>query len=234
VSGPVTVTAAEIVRRTRVVLLDFDGPVCSIFAHRVPWLIAKELAELLASRGVEVPGEIVGGGDPLEVLRFSGLFGGTPMLATERQLTDAELEATETATATPGAAEFLAACRATGRPVAVVSNNSAQAVRTYLDRVDLVDLVEHIEGRDPTNPAKMKPDPTPVRRALRAIGGEAQSALLIGDSDSDQRAARAARVHAIGYANKPGKSEALTAAGADAIVRTMTELAGTVARTPIA
>lgn len=34
---------------SRVVLLDFDGPVCSIFAGRAAPLIAHELADLLAA-----------------------------------------------------------------------------------------------------------------------------------------------------------------------------------------
>jgi beta-phosphoglucomutase-like phosphatase (HAD superfamily) len=42
-------------------------------------------------------------------------------------------------------AEFLTMCRATGRPVAIVSNNSAEAVRTYLDRVGMTELVDHLE-----------------------------------------------------------------------------------------
>lgn len=49
----------------------------------------------------------------------------------ERYLTEAELRAAESAEPTPGAGEFLAACRDTGREVAVVSNNSAPAIARY-------------------------------------------------------------------------------------------------------
>ncbi|MGW3615296.1 HAD family hydrolase, partial [Micromonospora sp. NPDC005163] len=48
--------------------------------------------------------------------------------------------------------------------------------------------------------------------------------VLVGDSTTDIQAAQAAGVGSIGYANKPGKSEALTQVGADAVIRQMTEL----------
>jgi beta-phosphoglucomutase-like phosphatase (HAD superfamily) len=42
---------------------------------------------------------------------------------------------------------------------------------------------------------------------------------------TDIEAAKMAGAHRIGYANKPGKAGQFTAAGADAIITTMTELA---------
>jgi phosphoglycolate phosphatase-like HAD superfamily hydrolase len=49
--------------------------------------------------------------------------------------------------------------------------------------------------------------------------------VLIGDSTWDIDAAHQIDVTAIGYANKPGKADRLTAAGADAITASMNELA---------
>ena len=50
-------------------------------------------------------------------------------------------------------------------------------------------------------------------------------------STTDIEAAHAAGVPCIGYANRPGKAEALAAAGADAIVTDMSDLAAVLSRT---
>ncbi|MEV0794499.1 HAD hydrolase-like protein [Kribbella sp. NPDC050459] len=83
----------------------------------------------------------------------------------ETALQTAETKAVESATPTPGVAEFLQACRATGRQLAIVSNNARVSMRAYLDRVGLTDLVDHIETRDPIRPALMKPSPHLVEKA---------------------------------------------------------------------
>ena len=140
-------------------------------------------------------------------------------------LQHAEIRAAESAAPTPGAAEFLAACQDTGRPVAVVSNNCLAAVRAYLERVGLADLVQHIEARDPADPTRMKPSPYLVERAAQAIGVPLTRCLLIGDQPTDIQAAQAVGAASIGYANKPGRYVDLAAAGADAITIQMDELA---------
>jgi phosphoglycolate phosphatase-like HAD superfamily hydrolase len=56
------------------------------------------------------------------------------------------------------------------------------------------------------------------------LGAEPTECVLIGDSLSDIEGARNAGVLSIGYANKPGKLERFTAAGADAVIANMGEL----------
>lgn len=210
---------------TQYVLVDFDGPICSIFAGREAHLIAEELAALIHSHGESVPEQVLHKGDPLDVLRYAGRVGSPLALEVEQALQAYELAAAETALPTPGAAEFLAACHRTGRPVAVVSNNSAPAITRYLDRAGLSRLVTHIEGRDPHDQALMKPDPTLVLRAVGALGGRAEFAVLIGDSTTDLEASHAAGIRSVGYANKIGKAEKLASAGAAAVVTSMGDLA---------
>jgi beta-phosphoglucomutase-like phosphatase (HAD superfamily) len=93
----------------------------------------------------------------------------------------AELRAADTAQPTPGAAEFLAACRDTGQPVAIVSNNSVAAVRRYLKRARLTPLPVHVVGRLPGDPALMKPHPELVRRAIDAMHADPAGSALVGD-----------------------------------------------------
>jgi phosphoglycolate phosphatase len=143
----------------------------------------------------------------------------------EEALQLAEIRAAESATPTPGAAEFLAACRDTGRPVAVVSNNCLPAVVAYLERVGLAGLVQHIEAREEVDPARMKPNPYLIERAAHAIGVSLTRCLLIGDQPTEIQAAQAVGAAGIGYANKPGKYVDLAAAVAEAITIQMDELA---------
>lgn len=216
---------AELLRRVRTVLLDFDGPVCSIFAGYPAPVVADELAAVSANAGYPVPESFLLRSDPLDVLRFAGTIGAELVALIEQELSRAELAAADTAEETPGAGAFLAACRATGRTVAVVSNNSAGAITRYLNRLGWADQVDAIEGRDPSDPALMKPHPHVLLRALAHLGAPAKSAVMVGDSLTDIEAGLAAEVWTIGYANKPGKDEAMRDVGADIIVGTMTELA---------
>jgi phosphoglycolate phosphatase len=140
------------------------------------------------------------------------------------------VKAADTAEATPGARAFLAACRSTGRTVAVVSNNSAAAVRRFLERAGWTDLVRLVEGRDPSEPGLMKPHPHVLLRTLRDLGEPAESAVVVGDSITDIEAGLAADIWTIGYANRPGKDEAMREVGADAVLSSMADLAQATSR----
>ncbi|WP_432894306.1 HAD family hydrolase [Kribbella sp. CA-245084] len=131
----------------------------------------------------------------------------------------------KSALATPGAAESLAACQSTGKLVAIVSNNYAEAVTRYLARNGLAGLVAHVEGRDPSDPTLIKPSPHLIKNAAGALGVQAAPCVFIGDQTSDIAAGRSADAHTIGYANKPGKADALAVAEADVVVATMMEIA---------
>jgi phosphoglycolate phosphatase len=224
--------AQALLGRVRTVLLDFDGPVCSIFAGYPAPDVADELAATCAAAGHPVPADYLRNRDPLDVLRFAGTVDAQLTELIERELTRAEVKAAETAEATPGAAAFLAACRSTGRTIAVVSNNSAAAVAHYLKRVGWAGMVHLVEGRDPSDPALMKPHPYVLLRTLHDLAAPAETAVIVGDSVTDIEAGLAADVWTIGYANKPGKDEAMRDAGGDVVLGSMTELAELTGRTP--
>lgn len=69
----------------------------------------------------------------------------------------------------------------------------------------------------------MKPGPHLIDRAIGTLGVRPSSCVFIGDQTTYLEAGRAAGVSTIGYANKPGKAEALK--GADAVLTTMFDLA---------
>ena len=225
--------AAALLRRVRTVLLDFDGPVCSIFAGYPAPQVAEELAASAAAAGHAVPEDYRRNQDPLDIFRFAGTVSPDLTALIERELTNAEVKAAETAEATPGAEEFLRACRATGRTVALVSNNSTAAVAQYLSREGWADLVRIVEGRDPSDPQLMKPHPSVLLRTLRNLNAPAESAVIVGDSITDIEAGLAADVWTIGYANKAAKDEAMRDAGADVVLDSMAELTQATQRTPV-
>ncbi|BCJ65885.1 HAD family hydrolase [Polymorphospora rubra] len=209
------------------VLLDFDGPVCSVFAGYPAPQVAAELVDVLRRHGVDVPPDLASEPDPLEVLRRTGATGDDGVTRmVEDALCAAECRAVETAEPTPYGREVIVAARQAGMSVSAVSNNSAGALSAYLTAHRLAVYVSPVIGRAYADPGRMKPNPEPILRAVRALGIPASRCVLIGDSMSDIDGARAAGVRSVGYANRPSKVESLRAAGADAVITSMGELAG--------
>ncbi|WP_027657800.1 HAD family hydrolase [Salinispora pacifica] len=208
------------------VLLDFDGPVCSILAGYPAPQVAAELVDVLRRHGVDVSSDLASEPDPLEVLRRMGAAGDHGVTrAVEDALCEAERRAVETAAPTPYGREVIVAARQVGMPVAAVSNNSAGAVTAYLAAHRLAEHVSPVIGRAYAEPGRMKPNPEPILQAVRSVGEPAGRCVLIGDSLSDIEGARAAGVAVIGYANRPAKVDAFRLAGADVVVTSMGEIA---------
>jgi len=214
---------AALLQRTRYLLLDFDGPICAIFACRPASDVARELVHALREDGHSVPKRVDDFTDPFDVLRFAGTLGPAATERTHDRLRATEVEAARTATPTPHAAELIRTWRGSGRLVAAVSNNSKAAVDAYLAEHDIgLDLVI---GRTSPNPALLKPNPHLVVRAIDSLRAGAEEAVLLGDSPSDIEAGARAGIATIGYANKPGKHQLLTDAGAHSVVDKLQPLA---------
>jgi HAD superfamily hydrolase (TIGR01509 family) len=215
----------RLLAETGPILLDFDGPVCSIFANYPAPNVADNLRALLAGRNIRMPDAIVGETDPLEVLRWTATLG-KPELT--RDVEDAlradELRAASSATPTPYAREVIVAARQAGRSVVIVSNNSDPAIAEYLTAHRLT-CVSPVIGRVYAEPDRMKPSPEPILRAVIALDAKPKHCVLVGDSLTDITGSRAAGVRVIGYANKPPKIESFTKAGADFVVTSMAEVA---------
>ena len=209
---------AQVLAATGPLLLDFDGPICAVFATVAPATIAEQLRQVLTEHGTPIPQHITDEPDPMEVLRYAGTLG-NPRLAgrVDDQLRRAERHAIESAAPTPYAREVIVAAYHAGRRLAIVSNNSAPAIHAYLTTRRLATYIDHIVARPHGDPGAMKPNPAPVRQAVTALDAEPAGCALLGDSTSDIHAGYAAGVRTIGYANKPGKWQRLTEAGADAI-----------------
>jgi phosphoglycolate phosphatase-like HAD superfamily hydrolase len=87
-------------------------------------------------------------------------------------------------------------------------------------------------GRDEPDPALMKPSPYLVRSAVGIPDAHPAEYAFAGDSTTGMVAGRLAGVPVIGYANKPGKAELLTQAGADAVTTGLDEITTALRITP--
>jgi len=74
----------------------------------------------------------------------------------------------------------------------------------------------------------MKPNPKLVMRAVTVLGVQPQACVLIGDSLSDIKAARAAEVSIIDYAKKSFRRNLFKEAGVDEVVTSMSDIAAVI------
>jgi beta-phosphoglucomutase-like phosphatase (HAD superfamily) len=211
-------------RRTRHVLIDFDGPICEIFAGTPSRAVADELRRQLRAAHIDIPPAAATTDDPLEVFRAVADLGDQADAIAQALLTALEIQAVQTARPAPGSADLIVTANRTGRTVTVVTNNSTAAVIAYLARQHLDPYVGKIFGRDDPDPARMKPSPYRVRIAVGSLQAEPEECVFIGDTTTDVLAGLLGGVAIIGYANKPGKAEALSHAGARAVVTDLADI----------
>ncbi|MGH3928145.1 MAG: HAD family hydrolase [Pseudonocardiaceae bacterium] len=214
-------TLRHILTRTTALLLDFDGPVCNVFAGLSAQTVVAQLCMVLTDCGYgDPPVEIEKSDDPFQVLAYAASLGDAEARYVNAAFTAHEIEAIATAEPTPAAHDLIRAWSATGRPLAIVSNNSTIAIHAYLDLHNLRPHVTHVSARTSPDPVLLKPNPHLVIKTLTAFDVPAAAATFIGDSVTDIEAARAAHTMSIGYANKPGKITELMTAGADTVIHT--------------
>ncbi|MFF1836805.1 HAD family hydrolase [Streptomyces sp. NPDC058231] len=221
-----TTQLTDVLRPVKHVFLDFDGPVCSVFAGLPAPAVARGLFKAL--RPALVPGDPDGWAtetDPLALLR--SVAEGRPDLAVQADetLVRLEMEAIALAEQTAGGEPAIRACVETGRSVWIISNNSGDAIRAYLADRGLDGAIAGVFGRVPGDPTSMKPNPRLLLDALAAASAAPYECIFIGDAARDVQAGSAADVATIGYANKPGKEAVLAAAGAVAVTDSMSAIA---------
>ncbi|POX44962.1 HAD family hydrolase [Streptomyces sp. Ru72] len=215
------------------IFFDFDGPVCEVFAGIPASEVARSLVDVMREFDPKLSKEMEGM-DFMDALRISPQAGLNALRAVEDRLIEAELAAVKVAgEPTPGVVASLEAARASGRAVAIVSNNSSQCVREFLTNHDLTSLVQEIVGRPAYEPHRMKPSPYSLLVSAARLGVAPERCTLVGDSVSDVEAAIAAEAMSIGYANRAGKEQSLARAGADAVIGSMDTLADALRESPV-
>lgn len=105
----------------------------------------------------------------------------------------------------PGVDDTLDRLEDLGLAVGVCTNKPEAPARAILDLLGLSDRVRTVIGGDTTG--ALKPSAAPLLAAIRGIGATPANAVYVGDSETDEAAAAAARVPFVlftgGYRNKP-------------------------------
>jgi phosphoglycolate phosphatase len=198
-------TLRRILTDTDALLLDFDGPICAVFAGFPATMVAGQLREVLVESGqADLPEDVRMAVDPFTVLFHAATLGETKGRYVEAAFRALEADAIRTARPTAGGHELIRSFQNNGRSVAIVSNNSAYAVAAYLDLHGLRASVDFIAAREDSFVHRLKPRPFLVNEAINALCKPTRC-TLVGDSVTDIQAAHAARIRSIGYANRSDK-----------------------------
>jgi len=121
----------------------------------------------------------------------------------------------------PGVAAALDAFAAAGWRQAICTNKVEASAKLLMGRLGVADRFAFICGQDTFGVGK--PDPKPLISTVAAAGGDLERAIVVGDSATDIRAARAARLPVIavdfGYTDVP-----VTELGPDRVISHFDEL----------
>jgi phosphoglycolate phosphatase len=105
----------------------------------------------------------------------------------------------------PGVEACLDRCSAEGWKLAVCTNKLEASSNLLLEKLGVRDQFAFVCGQDTFGVAK--PDPKPLIETVRRAGGDISSSLMVGDSVTDIRTARAAGMPVIavdfGYTDVP-------------------------------
>lgn len=208
-------TPADLLDQTDALLLDFDGPLAALMPPPINARAADAAREAVS--GVPLPPEIANTTDHLAVLRYVHKHHAEFTIAVESACTSAEVEAARRCAPSVHAENLFALIRRRGLPTAIVSNNSEQAVRTFLDRYGWASHVAAFSCRTPEDAARLKPSPFLIKRALDALDLAPSDALFIGDTLSDVQAATEAGVRILALAKHDQRGSELADAGAAAV-----------------
>jgi beta-phosphoglucomutase-like phosphatase (HAD superfamily) len=204
-------------------VLHFHGPVCDMSAG-LGADTASRLREWLAGHGGELPDADSGAVSPYDILRF--VVADYPRLAGQAEAELAAHEVRAAASARPAAG--LRTLLHGPAQVTIIGNICPAAVSAYLTRLyprerERVRLVVARHGPDP---AILEPTPVPVRQAAQLLEVPSAACAVVASTPADIRSARLAGARTIGYARDHATLRLLTAAGAEAVTFSITELAG--------
>ena len=175
---------------------------------------------------IEVVKSMIGGGFPNLVAKGLEATGGPLPEAqfeefVKKSRDDYEANVAVASKLYPGVSEALRALSMRGAKMGVCTNKPAGPSRKLLESLGIAKYLPVLVGGD-SLPFK-KPDPRMARETLKRLNVEAEHAVLVGDSETDLKLGRAAKLPVIliegGYELKPVKT-----LGADLVLRSMAQL----------
>lgn len=127
----------------------------------------------------------------------------------------------------PGMLDALDRLADAGMILAVCTNKIERLAKKLLDELDMTRRFAFIAGADTY--ALRKPDPRHILLTVRDAGGDPARAIMVGDSDTDIRAAQGAGVPVVAYSGGY-TAVPLESLGPDVIIDHYDSLPATVAR----
>lgn len=214
--------------RPDMILIDVDGTLVDSVPD-LAWCVDAMMRELgLPERGEAAVRQWVGNGVPRLVERaLVNDLNGMP----DKALYDKaypiflDLYADNTAKRSrlyPGVQEGLDDLQAAGFRLGCVTNKAEQFTLPLLRDLGLAERFEIVIAGD-TLPKK-KPDPLPLLHAAEHMGARPENCLMLGDSQSDVKAARAAGFHIVCMSYGYNHGEDIRDSHPDAVIDSMTEL----------
>ena len=196
--------------RLRTVLFDLDGTLLDHFAaiHRSHAYTVRQLG-LPEPTPAQVRAA-VGGGLELAITRLAGPERLAAALAIYRPYWDATM--LDDVQLLPGARELLTALKRNGAQTAVFTNKHGPSSRRVCAHLGIAGLLDGNFGA--TDTPWFKPSPEFAAHVMRALGAQAATTALVGDSPFDLAAARNAGFEFHGVATGTHTAEELRAAGA--------------------
>ncbi|MXQ07792.1 HAD-IA family hydrolase [Alphaproteobacteria bacterium GH1-50] len=127
----------------------------------------------------------------------------------------------------PGARDTVEALLGQGYKVGICTNKPVEMADDLMRRLDMRDLFAGFVGAGTLSVSK--PDPAPYRLAVEQSGGAVEQSLIVGDTATDAKTARAVGVPAVLVGFGPEGDE-VGRHGADAVIPDFPALPDTVAR----
>lgn len=209
--------AWEIIAGAKALLLDFDGPITALMPPPLNAQAAERARAALDKSSL--PAEIRTTTDHLAVLYFAAQHFPERFSAVEQACSKVEVDCARISRPSPEAQALLRCAESRPAPVAVVSNNSADAVREFLKRFTWAAPMRTLACRTPEVGTRLKPDPFLVREALgRLAVTDPAVCVFVGDSVSDVQAGNAAGVRVVGLAKTRARGLDLLESGAVALI----------------
>ncbi|MDB2617712.1 HAD-IA family hydrolase [Candidatus Pelagibacter bacterium] len=103
-----------------------------------------------------------------------------------------------------GVKDFLIWCKEQNISMAVCTNKQEHLSNDLLKKIGIYDFFEYVAGSDTFD--YCKPDPRHLTNVVEILGGDVKKTIMIGDSETDANAAKAAEIPVIllenGYTEK--------------------------------
>jgi HAD superfamily hydrolase (TIGR01509 family) len=139
-----------------------------------------------------------------------------------------ELKAARETSILPGVLETLKALKGMSLKLAIFTVNGGDSTNLILDRFRLRRFFDAIVPRELVS--GVKPDPSHLGAALKALNVNADEAIVVGDSVVDMGSAKALKVVAVGIAATTGDVKKLSNAGAAHTIKSITDLPTLIAK----